>query len=374
MQIEEKTLQREEIDALVDKRIRAITRLAYDHNQFLHGLFESAGMNPHSDIMGKSDLLKAYKKGVRTTGADVTKLYADYAPQQTLIELWSSGSSGIPKKVLYSISALHRIMRGQARGMVLEGVRDGDRMLSFAAPPPYGSSIAVPLMTLVEQPRVTRLSFRSPAIPIGMSKTDVEKMVKSYIDMTYEFRPDHVSGGPYILKDFTQLMTEHGFDKDKLSVRTVKFAGDPVTDEDRELIRSLWNAEPFDSYASTEAGIIAYECSAHSGMHVNEQDLFITSVDPESGEEVGQGIVAKDLCTDLYEDGEAPATFFVNYSHKDNVSLKGETCPCGNPYKLIGHPTRDVRKKPLVGFGFDTTPKRPILTRASRKIRKALPV
>ena len=372
MQIEEKPLVKVEIDALVDKRIRGITRLAYDHNQFLHSLFESAGINPHSDIMGRSDLLKAFKKGVKTTGADVPKLYADYSSQQSLIEVWSSGSSGIPKKVVMSKSGLDRYLRGSARSTVLQDVRDGDKLLSFAAPPPYASSVAFSLMAMLEHPRVRRLNFRSPYVPDGISETEREKIVRSYTDLIYDFSPQHVGGGTFVLKEFAQLMTAYGFDKNRLSLRSVRFGGDPVSDEDRDAIRNLWNAEPFDLYASTEAGIIAYECTAHSGMHVNEQDLFITSVDFESGEESGPGVAGKDLCTDLYQDGEAPAMFFINYSHKDNLTLKEEACPCGYQYKLIGHPTRDVRKKPLAGYGFDTRGRK----RAGplRKIRRALPV
>lgn len=369
---EENSLPRAEIDALVDKRIRAVTRLAYDHNQFLHGLFDVAGINPHSDITGKTDLLKAFRKGVKTTGADVPKLLADYAPQQSLVEVWSSGSSGIPKKVVMSKSGLDRYLRGSARGIMLQDVRDGDRLLSFAAPPPYASSVAFSLMAMMEHPRVTRLNFRSPSVPVGMSKMEREKVIKSYIDLIYDFGPHHVGGGTFIMKEFAQLMTEHGFDKNRLSLRSVRFGGDPVSDQDRDTIKNLWNAEPFDLYASTEAGIIAYECTAHSGMHVNEQDLFITSVDLESGEETGPGKVGKDLCTDLYQDGEAPAMFFINYSHKDNIALKADACPCGYAYKLIGHPTRDVRKKPLVGFGFDARGRKQ--TGALGKIRRALPV
>jgi phenylacetate-CoA ligase len=370
--LREQKLPRRDLDDLIDKRIRAITRLAYDHNPFLHSLFESVGMNPHSDIWGRSDLLKAYKKGVRTTGADVVKCYADYAPQQGTIELWSSGSTGIPKKVLMSKSALERLQRGNARTLISGGVRDGDKMLSFSAPPPYASGSTSALGVFNDQLRIQRLVFRSPNIPERISESEKARIVQSFIDMMYEFNPDHVSGGTFVLKEFAQLMTSFGFDKGRLSLKSVRFGGDPVTDEDRITIRNLWNAEPFDSYASTEAGFIAYECPSHSGMHVNEPDLFLTSIDSESGEEVGTEKTAKDLFTNLYEDGEFPATFFINYSHKDNIAILRDPCPCGDVFKLSTHPTRDAKKRPIPGFGFDIKERRSVVRRAARKIRKSL--
>ena len=84
-------LPRRDLDDLMDKKIRAITRLAYDHNPFVHGLFKASGMNPQSDNSGRADHTKAYKKRVRTAGAYIEKCYADYASQVQLIEIWTSG-------------------------------------------------------------------------------------------------------------------------------------------------------------------------------------------------------------------------------------------------------------------------------------------
>ena len=194
----------------------------------------------------------------------------------------------------------------------------------------------------------------------------------SYIDLLYSFGPNHVGGGTFILKEFALMMTDYGLDKNKLSLKSVRFGGDPVSDAERGLFKSLWNAEPFDSYASTEAGFIAQECYSHAGMHVSEPDVFLTSIELESGEEMGQGETGKDLCTNLYEDQALPATFFINYTHRDNITFLKGGCSCGSSHKLIGHPTRDVRKPPLTGFGFDVKSKKPILTRAARRIRRTL--
>ena len=370
MLAEGQQLLRPELDSLVDKRISAVARLAYDHNQFLHELFEAAGINPHTDIHGRSDLLKAYKRGVRTSGADVGKLYADYAPSQGLMEIWSSGSTGVPKRVLLSKDGLERFSRGIARSMASAGVTDGQKVLMFAAPHPYPTSIAGFLMSRLENPKLRVMAFRSPWIPKGASAQDRDKIAQSYIDLVYDYRPDMVGGGTFVVKEFARFMTKHGFDKGRAAVKSLMYGGDPTTLEDRRAIRDWWGADPFDMYASAEASVIAFECRSHTGLHPNERDVFITSVDPLTGDEVEPDSTGKDLCTNIFEDGESPATFFINYSHNDNVTMLSDACQCGSELKLMQHPSRDAKKVSL--FDFDRKEETTTLGRALGKIRSTL--
>lgn len=368
----EEKLSRSDLNSLIDKKIRAITRLAYDHNPFLHGLFESAGMNPHSDVSSRSDLLKAYKRGVRTTGADLESCYADYASELPLLEIWSSGSSGKSKKVLLSRNAMEQVGRGQERLLSSAGVSDGQKVLGFPAPPPYATSYAFQRQPFLSHLKIRTFAFRVPTIPKNITRAEKMRIARSYIEMIYDFNPDHVRGGTFVLRNFAELLTDFGFDRKKISVKSAIFSGDPTTEEQRKKIGTLWNAEPFDVYGTSEMGIVGYECRSHSGLHMNEGDLCVTSVDPKSGEEVNENEQGRDLCTLLFEDGELPATFFINYSHGDKISMLPEICSCGNGFRLSTHPTRDSKKVSISGFGFDIKEEIPFLKRAARKMRSTL--
>ena len=370
--MQEQSPSRNDLERIRDEKVRAISRLAYDHNSFLHHLFESAGMNPHSDISGRADLLKAYKKGVRTNGADVEKLYADYAPRLPTIEIWSSGSSARSKRILVSRDALIRSSRGQERRDRASGIKDGERVLRFNADAPYSTSISSVPVLFHGSPRVRTLAFHLPTMPKNISKAEKGRIAESYIGMIYDFNPDHLRGGVFAVYNFARFLQSYGFDTSRLSVKSVHLGGDPTTEEERRAIGELWGAEPYDSYSSTEVNLIAYECHSHSGMHINENELFLASVDPETGEEVGKKEEGRDLCTCLYETGETPATFFLNYSHGDRISTLDESCPCGDSYCLISHPTRDTRKKLISGFGFDIKDRPSIVKRAVRKIGRSL--
>jgi len=372
MQVTEVQQRRDDLDRLMDLKVRAATRLAYDHNEFLHGLFKSAGINPHTDISGRSDLLKAYKKGVRTSSQDVAKCYADYAAQLPLLEIWSSGSSGKPKKFLLSKDALERWNRGFSKAWSLLRVADGEKILVFPAPPPHMTSLSYSLTPFLNSPKVRTLVFRVPSIPKSLAAEEKERLAQSYIDMIYDFNPDHVSGAGWAMDAFARMLVSYGLSMEKLRVKTVSFGGDPTPSEQRKSIGELWRAEPFDAYATSEAAMVGCECHSHSGIHINEDDIFLTTVDPQAAEEVARNEVGKDLCTNLYNEGELPATFIINYSHNDNLALLSDKCTCGEVTMLASHPTRDFKKKPIAGFGFDMKEKKSLVQRAARKVRRAI--
>ncbi len=133
----------------------------------------------------------------------------------------------------------------------------------------------------------------------------------------------------------------------------MSIGGEPTTREERREIGRSWNAEPMEMYASTEAGLMAFECKEHTGLHLIESELFLACVDPESGEEVAEGESGRDLVTNLYEPDERPATFVLNYSHGDHVRMIPGGCSCSLDSKLIDHPWRDNKKKMISELHLD---------------------
>ncbi len=363
----EETLPYSDLNELVDKRIRFITRLAYDHNAFLHSLFRSAGMNPNSDVSGRSDLMKAYKLGVRTSGADIEKCYADFAPTVPLLEIWTSGSSGKPKKILVSRDGAEREVRGQEMSLISAGVMPGQKVLRLAAPPPHATSYTSVLHTFFPRLPTKTLIFRVPNISKNLGHKELEKIAQSFIDMIYDFNPEHVRGGVFALYKFANFLTNHGLDREKISRKSVILSGEPTTAEDRMKIGELWNSMAFDVYSSTETGPMAFECGLRTGLHVNESNLLLIAADSASGEEVGETELGKNLCTNLFAENKLPGAFLINYSHGDKISMLPDACSCGSKFRLMNHPSRDTKKKFLSGYGFDVNVQKSFLRRAIRK-------
>ena len=79
----ESTLPREDLDRLVDRRIRSTVKLAYNNFAFWHSKFRSIGLEP-SDIKNKAELLKAFKKGLRITKEEIIQNLENLMPSYSL--------------------------------------------------------------------------------------------------------------------------------------------------------------------------------------------------------------------------------------------------------------------------------------------------
>jgi phenylacetate-coenzyme A ligase PaaK-like adenylate-forming protein len=101
---------------------------------------------------------------------------------------------------------------------------------------------------------------------------------------------------------------------------------EPLSREDREVIRRAWNAPVHNLWGSTEIGVQAVGCGHGEGLHICEDEVVLERVD-ESGLPVGPDQpAARTLATGL-----ANWTFpFIRYDLGDEVTLLSGACPCGS--------------------------------------------
>jgi phenylacetate-coenzyme A ligase PaaK-like adenylate-forming protein len=92
-------------------------------------------------------------------------------------------------------------------------------------------------------------------------------------------------------------------------------------------------SEPFDQYATTEAGFVAAECTAHAGLHVLDDHVVVEVVD-EAGAPVPDGTYGHHVLLTALHSRTLP---LVRYRLDDVVALTEAGCPCGRPGpRLLG--------------------------------------
>jgi phenylacetate-CoA ligase len=96
-----------------------------------------------------------------------------------------------------------------------------------------------------------------------------------------------------------------------------------LTDENRAKIESYFGVKIFDRYGSRETSIIASECDAHDGLHINAENLHLEFI--EDGKDVETGAVGEIIVTDLGN----RAFPFIRYQIGDMGSPATGACSCG---------------------------------------------
>jgi len=99
----------------------------------------------------------------------------------------------------------------------------------------------------------------------------------------------------------------------------------------RDLVEEVFKVPIYDQYGCGEVSAISYECSKHKGLHVNEEHVYVESLDKND--------------TDIYnEKGRLIATSldnyvmpFIRYENGDMTTLLTEKCTCGLSSSLMGN-------------------------------------
>ncbi len=142
-----------------------------------------------------------------------------------------------------------------------------------------------------------------------------------------EIRPQHLHGYPSGLLSIAELLLEH---KQTFSIPVICTGAEVLGPTVRREISEAFRAEIFDLYGVREVGNIAWECSAHEGMHINDDAIILELLD-ENGNEVSAG-----------EEGEIVVTYldaiefpFIRYRLGDRAVRMGGNCPCGSSFNRL---------------------------------------
>lgn len=109
-------------------------------------------------------------------------------------------------------------------------------------------------------------------------------------------------------------------------VKNVILTTDHVPDAVVRAVESAWECRVFNHYGMTEMGYGGgLECSARTGYHLREADLFFEIVDPATGRNVPDGNLGEVVFTTLTRKGMP----LIRYRTGDLSRFLPEPCACG---------------------------------------------
>jgi len=149
--------------------------------------------------------------------------------------------------------------------------------------------------------------------------------VADCLERIRRFRPRLLHSYPSIL----YLLASRWQGAPPRGLEAIRSAGEKLFDFQRARIEERFGCKIFDFYGARDIPIVAQECEAHAGLHVNMEHVVLEVVD-DSGSPIEEGegeLVLTHLANRIMP--------FVRYRIGDRAHTRASPCPCGRALPLL---------------------------------------
>ena len=124
--------------------------------------------------------------------------------------------------------------------------------------------------------------------------------------------------------------------KDQIQLKAGIFGAEAWSEDMRRDIQNKLGIKAYDIYGLTETSGpgVAFECSAQTGMHINEDHFIAEIIDPDTGEVLPEGSKGELVFTSITKE----AFPLLRYRTKDICILSREKCACGRTFVKMCKP------------------------------------
>ncbi|MFA4877357.1 MAG: coenzyme F390 synthetase [Methanoregula sp.] len=323
------TMDRGELDALIDERVRYTVSYAAEHSPFYRHWFRENGIHPeeirvHEDLL---DLPIISGKTIREHQPPATPEFEFKSTEwDNVFSIQeTSGTSGTPKGFFLAWEDWKRYAEKYARSFVSQGFSGKDRIVVCAS---YGMNVGANTMTIAAQ----RIGMG--IIPIGKCSFE-SRILKSY-------RPTAIIGSVFKLLRLYRRLKAEGIAPGETSIDKLVAGGESFADESRKYLSELWDCPVYNTYGSTE-GTMCGECTQVAGLHVPEDLVHLDVYDPRMASFVRDGACGRGVLTTLLPVGARAGMLLLNYDTEDTtVVLSRERCACGRTHMRVHNPQREA--------------------------------
>jgi len=304
-------LQEQKLRELQWKKLKALLKHSYENVLFYHRKFDEAKVKP-DDIRRLEDLTKIPV----TTKAELQRLPIEAVTArnidlETCVKTRTSGSTGIPLTLFLDKRAVEYGDRLWVRMYIRNGLRIWDKMAVIRDPAYFPKKSRFKNV----QAKVIRRKYIS-------SFEDAEHHIRAL----EQYRPQAIRGYSSSLGEIASVLKDRN---EHMSPRIVFTGAAVLTKLARSLIVESFGVNPLDNYGTMEFSLVAWECTKHSGYHINVDGMVTEFLD--GNEKVAPGETGEVVCTGLTN----YAMPLIRYRLHDVVVPSDEECPCGVRLPLL---------------------------------------
>ena len=295
----------DELHELQWRKLIRILKIAYDNVPYYGELFRSIGLTPE-DIRTEDDLRQIPVLTKQNIRDNQDKLISTKYQRNEMFSKRTGGSTGVPLQLYWSIPATAAKKSATVRHNAWTGYRPGEKLAILWGTEPNQGSLRFKVYNF--------LAMRH----ISLDTLDMsEEKTKNFLDQIRRRKIRFLFGharSVYILALFAK---DHGITG--LPLESILTTAEVLTEEARKAIGEVFKAPVFDRYGCEELSVIASECEAHDGLHINAENLLL---EIEGGNDQDPGEI---IITDLVNDGMP----LIRYQTEDMSMLMPSPCSCG---------------------------------------------
>ena len=311
---------REQMKKLQDERLAAQVKYVYENVKYYRELMDAKGVRPE-DVKGAEDLHKL----PFLSKADLREAYP-YGllarPLKDCVRIHStSGTTGRRVVAFYTQHDVDLWEDCCARAITAAGGDAGD-VCQVA----YGYGLFTGGAGLHGG------SHKVGCLTLPMSSGNTERQIQFMRDLGATILCCTPSYAAYL----GESLHEMGLTPADIKLKAGIFGAEPWTEEMRRSIEKSLGIKAYDIYGLTETSGpgVAFECSAQTGMHINEDHFIPEIINPETGEPLPDGEVGELVFTSITKE----AFPLLRYRTRDLCVLSREKCPCGRTLIKMSKP------------------------------------
>ena len=319
-QPEIETASPEEIRKLQDERLVKQVRHVWDNVPYYRKKMEEKGLTPDDirsvddlhklPFLSKADLREAYPYGLVAV------------PLKDCVRIQStSGTTGKRVVAFYTQEDISLWEDCCARAIVAAGGSNED-----VCQVSYGYGL------FTGGPGLNGGSHKVGCLTIPTSSGNTERQIMFIQDLNATILCCTPSYAAYI----GETMKEMGLTPDQIPLKAGIFGAEAWSEEMRQDIEKTLGIKAYDIYGLTELSGpgVAFECSAQSGMHINEDHFIPEIIDPDTGEVLPDGQQGELVFTSITK----KAFPLLRYRTRDVCVLTREKCSCGRTHVKMRKP------------------------------------
>lgn len=310
-------------------RLSALVRFARTHSPYYARTLPLRDDVPVSElpVLTKRELGDHWQELVTDRSLDLASLRSFLARPTAANKCYggryhvmsTSGTTGDAVVFCYDDREWVRVMTSAARLTAWRGVGP-DRRTRIAlvmlpggsVPPPMGARIGATMRELFPLTTFIDASLPMPQIVAALEAARPE-LLSAYAGTLSALAEEKLAGRLHVTPRMLQSTSE------------------VLAPAARARVTQAFGIAPHDTYAMTEAGMVAATCREQRGLHVQDDSVILEVLD-ERGQPAAPGTFGSRVLLTVLWSRTLP---LIRYEITDRVCLAEAPCPCGLPFTLI---------------------------------------